>query len=519
MLSSTCTLFVVAQWTSHLREWQPSLSGADVVTIITVLDIGAFTAFIPGTVYDMVGCKIVGFVGALLSFVGYVGMYLLLQFEQGASVGGLCFFAFIIGQGSIWLVISSLNSVTGNFQRQDRGRAVGLLMTTFGLAAGIFCSLIMLYEGASTGPSVLLFVGTSMAVISAICTLGITKVSQSQLLTAKTGKTTQMLVMCVAALALITFRAVYHPVVNGVHIIELFIASLYVLVVLAQLRLVGRLVLRKGWRALFSESVADGIEASSLSGIAPSPASAAELEGVTFGVALRSLDYWLLLFVTFAAIGVGQNLCNSIADISGVNTASGVAIFAVGNSLGRFIPGYLSDMLFSVLDRISFILMCTMVLVISQVVLFVSDDRTPGVYIGILLTAAAFGSYWVLVPAIESEWFGRLHFGKIHGFLLFVAGDGGVVVFYQGLHGLAERWRGPCDEPGRVDLCFELKWLVCLIVSGIALLAASAMKVRQVRQRNRAGSRSSDGMVALRLACAPGCDTRSGLSTNARVDS
>jgi len=487
MLSCTCTLFVVAQWTTHLRAWQHALSADDVVSIITFLDIGAFLAFIPGVLYDALGCKIVGYVGALLSLGGYVCMDQLLKSDGGANVALLCFVGFVIGHGSIWLVVCALNTVTNNFEKQDRGRAVGLVMTTFGLSAGIYSSLIRVIEGTSIEPNLLGFFGISMGSISLVCVLGIAKMPPGHLLTARGARATHALGLCILALVLITLRALWTPQVHGLDVIAVVMTVLYVLVLAFQAFLVVRLFLRRGWSITFQHTMLEEASADGTAGALT--AVSGEVDGSTFSEALRAVEYWLLLFVFLIGIGIGQNMVNSIGNIPGIDVATGVAIFAAGNAVGRFVPGYLSDLLFRHLDRMGFIIIATALLCVSQVVMLVSQQNPIGIYVGIFLTAAAFGSYWVLVPAVEAEWFGRLHFGKIHGLMLFLAGDGGVVALYKGLASFAESTRGPCDASSRVAGCFELKWLVCLALSGIAMLAAVAIRFQRGRVHCRESPR------------------------------
>merc|ERR1712113_328485 len=44
--------------------------------------------------------------------------------------------------------------------------------------------------------------------------------------------------------------------------------------------------------------------------------------------------------------------------------------------------------------------------------------------LGILLSGFAFGTPWMLVPALEMEWYGSANFGRIHGVMMLAAGFG-----------------------------------------------------------------------------------------------
>lgn len=490
MLSSACTLFVTSRWSSHLRAWEPGLKDEDVVSIITALDIGAFLAFIPGTCYDAFGCKVVGYAGAVVSLVGYLSLFSLIQAGVHAHVGILCLIGFVIGTGSIWLVICALNTVAGNFEKEDRGRAVGLVMTTFGLSAGIFSELISLVEGAHTQPSLLAFIGVSMASVALVSNVGVARLPEGCLLRAGTARTTEALAVCVAALLLVSLPALARPRVAGVDAVAAVVAVFYGAVLVFQVALVVRLLLRRGCCVLYNRSLQT--DPGNVSEHRQQFLAAPEQVGATFGEALRAAEYWLLTLVFLVGVGVGQTLSNSIADIPSIDAAAGIAIFAAGNSIGRFVPGYLSDILLKVCDRSGFVVISTALLCVAQSIMLVAAQHSRAfAYIGIFLTALAFGSYWVLVPAAEAEWFGRRHFGKIHGFLLFIAGDGGVALVYKGTASAAESTRGPCDAPGRVAGCFALKWQVGLGLSCAALLMAVGMRAQRRQAESAAAAAAS----------------------------
>mmetsp|Transcript_82801 Transcript_82801/g.182017 ORF Transcript_82801/g.182017 Transcript_82801/m.182017 type:complete len:583 (-) Transcript_82801:174-1922(-) len=481
MLSSTCTLAIVGQWTGQLREWRPSIRRAHTATIVTALDIGCFLAFIPGMVYDRMGVKAVGYAGAVFSLVGYLGIYAIIKLSDEPSIVSLMGFAFIVGQGSIWQVIAALNATTGNFERHDRGKAVGLIMTAFGLAAGIIGSLGLLLEGREPRPEILLYIGTSMAVIGGISTIGITKLPTNALLNAREGQTSKVLAVCIALLVLISARAVFHRRENFAFLLTSGTVIVYGMVFAFEICLVGRLMYRRGLSVLYRDTLL-GLDDAGSNILSPSPSESAismsSFQGKSFHEAITSLDYWLLLFIFLVSIGVGQNTCNSIALIPEMSPSKGVATFTVGNTVGRFLPGYLSDMLFKVIDRVTSMMIATGLLVLSQVVMLFATNIEM-VHLGLFLTSASFGSYWVLVPAIEAEWFGHANFGKIHGFLLFVAGDGGVLFFFKGSNMLAEALNGPCDLVEKVPGCFAIQWKLCLAVSILALAVTGLVKYRQ----------------------------------------
>eukprot|EP00747_Dinoflagellata_sp_TGD_P097590 gnl/TRDRNA2_/TRDRNA2_167179_c0_seq1.p1 gnl/TRDRNA2_/TRDRNA2_167179_c0~~gnl/TRDRNA2_/TRDRNA2_167179_c0_seq1.p1 ORF type:complete len:535 (-),score=70.02 gnl/TRDRNA2_/TRDRNA2_167179_c0_seq1:177-1781(-) len=497
MLSAACTLFVTAKWSAHMTTWVPTLKDADVVSIITSLDIGAFLAFFPGLVYDNFGTKAVAYSGSLMTLAGYAAMYLAVTYGKGIAVSviSLCLISFLIGTGSIWLVICALHTVTCNFAPEDRGRAVGLVMTAFGLSAGIFSTLINLFLGAATTPTLLLFIGCGMSFVSTLATFGMSVLPPGKpLLKAASAKTNTALVVSIVLLTLITLPTFWSPKVGGMPVLPLITAGSYALILLFQVGLNIRLGTRFGGQ-IFKASVL-----SNLNRFTPNPHPNSELHrrsvnsgmgSLTFGQALRAPEYWLLLLVFLVAVGIGQTVTNNLANIKSINTNAGVAIFAVGNSMGRFLPGYLSDILFKVCDRVSFMIMASVLLCAAQAVMLFAKDSVALIYTGILLTATAFGSYWVLVPAIESEWFGRGHFGKIHGFLLAMSGDLGVLAIYKVLTSVAEHMHGPCNIAANVGTCTSFKQKANIGLCAAAIILSVMIKV-QDKMKQKSAEKGKD---------------------------
>ena len=77
-------------------------------------------------------------------------------------------------------------------------------------------------------------------------------------------------------------------------------------------------------------------------------------QSVPFASALREGRYWLLWLALFAGVGGGQLVVDSLDDVPG-DTGVQVSVFAVGNSLGRFVVGYASDALLAHVDRAGFV--------------------------------------------------------------------------------------------------------------------------------------------------------------------
>lgn len=501
MLSGACTLFVTSRWSTRLPSWSPSISAEDAATIVTCLDVGAFVAFLPGAAYDSAGPKVVACAGAGLTLAGYMGLYAAVASPAHVPLAVLCALGFTIGQGSIWTVMPALNVVTCNFDQAGRGRAVGLVMTTFGLSAGIFSDTVTLFEGAHAHPSLLLILGIGMSSITVLSAAGLARLPRGRPpVTAKAAWTGEALLVCLVFLTLVTAPVFVR---ESAHVCIMAAVVLYCVVLAFQLALVVRLGARKGVRSLICQTM-DDLGFDPVVQLAATGNGHGETEDATLGGALRTMEYWLLLFVFLVAIGIGQTVSNTVGDIPALGDSNaGLAVFAAGNSLGRLAPGYLSDRLSGHCSRVGFVLISTIILLVAQLIMVFQGHAAWLEYLGVFLSAFAFGSYWVLVPAAEAEWFGRRHFGKIHGLLLFLAGDGGVLLLYKGVSTVADSWVGPCRESSRKNNCFAFQWQCCLSGSMFALAAAVVLSNRLRRRTGRDTRHEAPAGPMLRVADRP----------------
>lgn len=492
MLSSTCSLFITAVWTRRMRDWMPFLSEDDVTSIVTSLDVGAFLAILPGTLYDTWGCKPVGYVGAALTLVGYLGMYVAVTVDDIAGVTELCVLGFIIGQGSIWLVICALNCVTANFEAHDRGRAVGLIMTAFGLSSGIFNQVAVAYEGPNVRPELFIVLGVGISSAAVLANMGIFELPHNTPSSARDVHMNWILgvnTLLVVAVAGPSFLAADFL---GTNLWAIVVLGTYAAALVLQAAIVAGVIGRYGLLAALDASMLPRPDLSMLAkseGEESTRGAASRLRRkvalmaphVKFAEALAWTEYWLLVVIFAVAVGVGQMVTNSLAEIDEMDPVVGVSIFSAGNSVGRFLPGYLSDFLFRHFDRASFLLVAVATLCVSQMVLLASNGSSVCTYVGVFLTACAFGAFWVLVPALEAEWFGRADFGKIHGALVAIGGGAGVLLLYKGNCMLSEATVGPCKDESRDESCFQLNWTINLATSTAALLAALVVKLLNAR--------------------------------------
>merc|ERR1712194_402205 len=141
-------------------------------------------------------------------------------------------------------------------------------------------------------------------------------------------------------------------------------------------------------------------------------------DGLSFSVAVRGLDYWLLWFMQFSVFGAGmatsQNL-GLILESLGKPSAAGLgfALFALASSLSRMVAGVLSDRYRHAFSRFDWIVLTAVLAASSQFLMSCMLFET--VMLGTLLAGLSFGSFFTLVVPVVGEMYGKKEYGMILG--------------------------------------------------------------------------------------------------------
>jgi len=205
-------------------------------------------------------------------------------------------------------------------------------------------------------------------------------------------------------------------------------------------------------------------------------------DGAELRVAMHETRYWLLWYQFAILVGAGMSMINLLAVIVTAVQPSetsqqnlkkgGTAWFSVGNVMSRFILGYLSDILLALLDRTSFMTMASGLMSVAMVLVSVVDAATPAIYVPCFLAGFAFGMPWILVPAIEIDWYGHKNFSSIHGVMMLAAVVGVLAVF----NALSILTKNEEDHDPHL-----LTWSVLAVLSACGFLGGIVARVRQAR--------------------------------------
>lgn len=204
-----------------------------------------------------------------------------------------------------------------------------------------------------------------------------------------------------------------------------------------------------------------------------------EEPGVEMHTAAQEARYWLLFYQLSILTGAGVATINLLDDIIMAATSNsesqeslmtgGTASFSVGNIISRFMLGYLSDVLLAFCDRTSFMTLAIGVMVAAMVLIGTIDASSRLIYLPCFLSGFAFGMPWILVPAIEIDWYGHKHFSQIHGIMMLGAVVG-TLLFFDAISTITE------DRTGRNP--YQLTWTVLAGFCVCGLLGDVLLRMR-----------------------------------------
>ena len=212
-------------------------------------------------------------------------------------------------------------------------------------------------------------------------------------------------------------------------------------------------------------------------GVSPSPSNDPDdIEGLTFGETIQTVDFWLIFGFCGVVVGGGLTLLHNLGQlvpaISGGRTGDVtllVQLFSLANCLGRVGTGWLSQYCVNRrwAPRTLFTLLVNLVMTLNAV--WLTRVTTETLYACVLIGGVAFGSNWSLVPSILSDVFGPKAWASTYNFigLSSTIGDMALSTALAGhLYDLELKRKG--IPPGGVCVgkdCFEETFTVVGLVS------------------------------------------------------
>jgi len=428
--ASIASIFLAGLWKDDLRQ-RLGFSDETMDTMDFLLDFSNFFAMLPGYVVDRFGPTSVVFGSALLHFIGYGSLFLTVI---GAIPPQIAFVSMIfVGQGAIWIVMSSLGVLGKLVKEADKGKAVGLAMTWFSIApVAVHRTATVLLGSSALTPAFYAICGGIMAGVGVVGGI-VMVVSPWRDNGRREGKSIGMWFAIVFTL-FVSVTPLIDVSGSETEYVSVVWIPFCVLVGLS-FSITGRCVreTRLEARGLVSPpsprtaSPADGesVEAPDTNLILSEVSLSAPVNA-----ALAQFRYWSVFSMLGLLCGGGMAISNHVSSLAkgvGWDTQQAVALFATGNSLSRLFIGCFSDVVSRSISRSTLLTLFTWVMCIVFALLTFAPHNAALVKIGVVVGGFCFGTPWMLVPAIEMEWYGHENFGSIHGVMM-LAADFGVIL-------------------------------------------------------------------------------------------
>jgi MFS family permease len=429
------SIYLVPVYSADLKQ-ALGFDQTQINLVTTATSVGAWVSLPAGLFLDRFGFRLSALVGAVLLFAGYM---LLSLAASGAlptrSAGVVALFTFIAGQGVGFTYMTSLKANASNFPPALRGRAVGVLVTFFGLSSGVFGLVGNAFFGDHSVVAVvsfLQFLAVALALVAVVGGLLNNHVPSHVPLERHSSVRlwgaygiAGVLVAYVTLSAVLT-RAAGVGASQLVWPVFVLLLPVFLLSVRA-----GRPFSLDTDEELLSAK--DTELAEHTISLPPLPPTGAD--GFTIWQVLRNADFWLLFAMFMLAVGPGimaqQNLPElvlsranyteavlggariEVDDLPGnTSVASLLPLFSVFGAVGRMFAGFMMDR-YGEPVRLLFIPLTS--IIVSMVAFAFSP--IDGFYFAMPALGFGYGQVFALSPVILIEEFGTANFGASWGLI------------------------------------------------------------------------------------------------------
>lgn len=418
---------VFAPQLQKLFNW----SQAQISSVGATGNIGIYLCLDAGFFFDANGPLKTALGGSILSLMGYAILWAAATGSLGGSaespspsVSVVSIGAFIFNHGAGWLDTVAVTTAVKAFPN-DRGLIVGLLKSFFGLSG----SLVTLCYASFFKPNVVSFIFfltilvPGVSLVSAFLMRTIPENEASIFLTLFERK--KLISSCIGVLGIASYVAAI-GVLESQNLLspQPLLAGLLVPLLLGQI-----FITWPDEKKTKEEAIEIGTEMSTpminseknedFDLIQESNSTVKHTSGgASFIHSFLSLDLWLLCFVFFAGTGAGLTLINNLGALTKVLGASAdgqdvyVILLSVSNCLGRLLVGVFSDAFSKRISRPWIFLYCVLVMICGQITLAFADLNS--LYLGVILTGLAYGSFWSIGPSLVADRFGVKNFASLY---------------------------------------------------------------------------------------------------------
>jgi MFS family permease len=518
--------YLFSLWSPALKDAY-NLSQGDLQLIAAIGNIGGYSSFISGLVYDSlehrhhVGPRLSLIMGCMTTFLGFFGLWAAITKRFIATTWQLAALAALAGNGGTWFDTCCLATNLRNFPAQ-RGPIVGIIKAGVGLSAAIYSAA---YIGAFQPriDNFLLFLAISPATIGLLAVPLMNYVPYTQrseleggfqvfspegrqFLAMQTVGTLALYLMATALAKAFGVTSKEARVLMGLGVLLLLCPLLLVPVgsggpfakkAGAMIRAPTDLCFEDSNRSISldgnddedsGESVDAGLRQSLLESAGaqhvaePTPSTRAPraapiMPSYSVSQSFRLPEFYMLAFIAGIGVGCGLAFLNNVASL--VSSLSGppearsvlVSLFGVASCTGRLLFGTVPEKVLHLygVPRPAFLAGAGFV---TSVTFFgIAFAKLPLLYALAGCVGLAFGAHWSLLPSLSSEIFGLNSFASIYTILQLAPAGAGYALgagFVSSEYEAAGRKHGDPEGTCIGPDCFQFAFLV---MSGLAACA------------------------------------------------
>lgn len=143
-------------------------------------------------------------------------------------------------------------------------------------------------------------------------------------------------------------------------------------------------------------------------------------EDHTIWQAYRSLDFWLLFVAVICGVGSGLAATDNMGQLglslgyTATNVRTFVSLLSIWNSIGRWMGGFLSEILLQRYGTSRTKFFTIMLLVMATAYLLIAINVPGCLYFGSILLGLSFGTQYPIYATVIAEEFGLRYFGTLY---------------------------------------------------------------------------------------------------------
>ena len=471
--------YLFSVWSPALKTAIPDLDQEHIEIIAATANLGGYSSFISGFVYDAlehrhhVGPRLSLLLGCCTSFSGFFGIWLIITKRITVQWYVIAAFAALAANGGTWFDTCALATNLGNLPAQ-RGPVVGIIKAGVGLSSSLYTAA---YIGAFQPhiDNFILFLAIVPASVGLICLPMVNYVPYVQKSEIEGGyrvlspdgrflfalQSIGCLALYLMTMALASAFGVASPQAEGVMALGVVVMLLPVLGIplgsgglfakkaSMMVRVPTDLVLLGdndggigGGGGGGSEDENDGddesIRAPLLESAAPETTSPTAVEqreqnnmtttmmpSYSVSECFKLTNFWLMALICGCGVGCGLGFLNNsaqlVASLAGPAESRSVIIslFGVASCAGRLLFGALPEKALHAygIPRPAFLALAAFLTSVAVGLLPLVKTVAIALYVLSFTVGLAFGAHWALLPSLSSELFGLDSFASIYTLL------------------------------------------------------------------------------------------------------